>query len=79
MGELSEEEMTRLASIVRDQFGQFLIIERFADVMLGLFEDIPGLECLSDDQAQHLLHELWIIYHDQGKYQADRSRIRCDH
>lgn len=44
MYELSEDEKIRLAAIVRDQHGQYLLLDKFADEALLLLEDIPGLE-----------------------------------
>lgn len=79
MFELSEDEKIRLAATVRDQHGQFLLLDKFAEEALRLLEDIPGLECLPDTDAQSLIHELWVTYHDRGHYQEDRSQIRCDH
>jgi len=79
MFELSDDEMKRLSAEVRERHGQFLTFARFADVVLSLFEDIPGLECLPDTAANPLLHQLWTIYHDEGHYQEVRTRIRCDH
>lgn len=79
MYELSEDEKIRLAAIVRDQHGQFLLLDKFAEEALRVLEDIPGLECLPDTAEQSLIHELWVIYHDRGYYQEDRSQIRCDH
>lgn len=77
--ELSEEEMIRLVSVIRDKHGQFLFHAKFSGIAKDLFDDVPGLECLPDTQAQNLIHELWVIYHDRGHYQEDRSKIRCDH
>lgn len=79
MYDLSEDEKIRLVAIVRDQHGQFLLLDKFAEEALRLLEDIPGLECLPDTEAQSLINELWVIYHDRGHYQEDRSKIRCDH
>jgi len=71
MHELTEDQKQLLVSVVWDQYGQLLPFFLFEDVMLSLFEDVPGLECLSDTQTQRLIHELWIIYHDQSQCQAD--------
>lgn len=79
MYELSEDEMIRLASVIREQYGQFLSMKKFEGLAHDLFENIPGLECLPDTDAQSLINELWVIYHDRGHYQEDRSKIRCDH
>jgi len=76
---LSEDEMVRLASAIREPHGQFLSISKFEGLARDLFESIPGLECLPDTQVQNHIHELWVIYHDRGHYQEDRSKIRCDH
>lgn len=79
MSGLSEDEKIRLAAIVRDQHGQFLLFDKFAEEALRLLEEIPGLECLPDTAEQSLIYELWVIYHDRGHYQEDRSQVRCDH
>lgn len=79
MGDLLEEQMHQLVSFAWEQYGQLLPFFMFADVMLGLFEDVPGLECLSDTETDQLLHHLWIIYHDQSQYQANHPGNRALH
>lgn len=73
MFDLSEDEKTRLAAIVRDQYGHFLLLDQFRAEALRLLEDIPGLECVPDTDAQSLIHELWVIHPDQGHYQSSLS------
>lgn len=79
MYELSEDEMIRLAAIVRDQHGQFLLLDEFTEEALRLLEDIPGLECLPDTDAQSLINELWVTYHDRGHSQEALRKSRSDH
>jgi hypothetical protein len=31
----------------------------FADVLLGLFEDIPGFETISQSRANRIVNQLW--------------------
>lgn len=79
MYELSEDEKIRLAAIMRDQHGQFLLLDKFADEVLRLLDDIPGLERLPDTDAQSIIHELWVIYHDRGHSQEALRKNRSDH
>ena len=71
MYELSEDERIRLVSALWDLFGPSLNWESFTDTVLGMFEDIPGMDCLPYTQAQNLLLQLWKIYHEQGPDQEN--------
>lgn len=79
MYELSEDEKIRLAAIMRDQRGQFLLLDKFTEEALRLLEDIPGLECLPDTDTQSLINELWVIYHDRGHSEEALRKSRSDH
>lgn len=79
MYELSEGEIIRLAAIVRDQHGQFLLLDKFTEEALQLLEDVPGLECLPDAATQSLINELWVIYHDRGHSEEALRKSRSDH
>lgn len=46
MYELFEDEKIRLAAIVRDQHGHYLLLDKFAEEALRFLEDVPGLECI---------------------------------
>lgn len=65
MHTLSKEESQTLIAIVRDSQGSDLIYEKFADAMLGLFEDISGFETISPEAANRVVLNLWRNYYDQ--------------
>ena len=62
MHTLSEEERQTLIAIVTEQHGSAASYDVFADVTLGVFEDIPGFETMPPAKADHLVNELWSIY-----------------
>lgn len=59
---LSEDERQALVAIVVDQHGLALPEAVFADVMFGLFEDIPGFETMLPATSRQHLNQLWSIY-----------------
>jgi hypothetical protein len=59
---LSDDEMSRLISIVMDEFGTNLDRTRFNEVMLALFDQIAGLENLSRKRSLRYLKLLWFKY-----------------
>lgn len=60
---LSEDEKSRLIELVVEEFGNDLAFDNFAEVIHGLFEDIPGLETIGADQANRLVNIMWSEYH----------------
>jgi len=63
MQTLSTEQKQNLVEIVTEEFGTGLLPDDFADVVLGLFEDISGFETLSPTKANQLINQLWRQYH----------------
>jgi len=59
---LSEDERRALISIIEEQHGLALPEDVFADVMLGLFEDIPGFETMPPATSRCLVNQLWSHY-----------------
>lgn len=62
MYELSEDEKIRLAAIVRDQHGQFLLLDKFTEEALRILEDVPGLECIPRTWSPLTLQTLLLHY-----------------
>jgi len=59
---LNDDEMSRLVSVVVEEFGPALARTQFNDTMLALFENIAGLETLTHKRQQHYLKLLWLKY-----------------
>ena len=69
---LNDDELGRLASIALEEYGPNLARPQFTDVMLGLFENIAGLETLTRKHQQRYLIVLWFKY--QQAVLANQSR-----
>lgn len=63
MNALSDDEKSRLVELVVDEFGSSLAFDDFAAVIHGYFDDIPGLETMGADMANHLISIMWSEYH----------------
>lgn len=63
MNALSVDEKNRLIELVVDEFGIGLGFDDFAAVVNGYFDDIPGLETMGADEANHLISIMWSEYH----------------
>lgn len=59
---LSTEQETELVSFIIDDFGYALIEDDFVECCLSMFEDIAGLECLSDSEIRSITNRLWSNY-----------------
>lgn len=70
MHTLTREERRTLIALVGEEHGSDLSQEAFADVMLGLFEDIPGFETMPPAKAKRIVHQLWSTYHGQEAREA---------
>ena len=70
MHTLTAEQQQELVSIINDEFGSQLEFDDFADAMLGLFEDIPGFETISQSRANRYVHQLWRKYRVQSHQEA---------
>ncbi len=65
MQTLSAEQQQNLVEIISEEFGTGLTCDEFADVLLGLLEDISGFETISPAKANQLINQLWRKYHAQ--------------
>ena len=66
---LTSDEKQSLLDIVNEQFGSHLDFEQFADVMLGLFENVAGFETIPRATANRFVHQLWRKYYEQNRCQ----------
>ena len=64
---LSTVQQHTLVEIIFDQFGPSLSFESFTDLVLLLFEDIPGFEVISDSDSHTIINQLWSDYHGPDK------------
>jgi hypothetical protein len=59
---LNSDEKNRLIMIILDSIDEPMEFDEFQET-IGLFcEDIPGLECLSDDSLSALVTDCWEIF-----------------
>lgn len=70
---LSEEECRTLLLIIEEQHGLALAEDEFVEVVLGLFENIPGFETMTLEVSQQHLNELWSLY--MGKKPAAGTSV----
>lgn len=63
MHTLTADQQAMLLDMINEEFGSHLEFEEFSDVLLGLFEDIPDFELISQSKANRLLKSLWSKYH----------------
>jgi len=59
---LTTDQMNELVAIIAEEHGSMLPRPDFNDAMSMLFEDIAGLELLTDSQRNRLLKILWSRY-----------------
>ena len=59
---LSGDELDRLVDMVIEWHGTNLSRSDFAEAMLGIFEDVPGFEAISQARSQYIVLELWSTY-----------------
>ena len=59
---LDDDEMSRLVSLVVEEFGPALARTQLNDVVLALFENIAGLETIPTKTARQYLNVLWSKY-----------------
>ena len=62
MHTLPASQQVSLIEIVNEQFGSTLEFAEFAEVVLGLFEDIPGFETLTKSKSNRIVNQLWRKY-----------------
>lgn len=63
MPTLTKQQQTELVSIINEDFGSDLEFDDFAEAILGLFENIPGFETISQTKSTRIVKQLWRKYH----------------
>ena len=59
---LNSDEKTRLVTIILDLIDESMEFDDFHETIGLLCEDIPGLECLSDESLSALVMDCWEIF-----------------
>jgi hypothetical protein len=59
---LTNEQEHELIDFIIEDHGSGLNLEDFTDRCFLMFEDIPGFECLDDQDSQPLIKRLWNLY-----------------
>ena len=59
---LNSDEKTRLVSIILDSIDESMEFDDFQETIGLLCEDIPGLECLSNESFSALVTDCWEIF-----------------
>ena len=59
---LNPDEKTRLVTIILDSIDESMDFDDFQETIGLLCEDIPGLECLSDETFSALVMDCWEIF-----------------
>jgi hypothetical protein len=59
---LNSDEKTRLITTILDSVDELMSFEYFQEVIGLLCENIPGMECLSDDSLSALVMDCWEIF-----------------
>jgi len=63
MHTLTKHQQTELVSIINGDFGSHLEFDDFAEAVLGMFENIPGFETISQSKSTRIVKQLWRKYH----------------
>jgi len=64
MKSLTTEQKQNLVEIVIEEFGTGMSLDDFTNALLGLLEDVPGLETAKESTINKLNQQLWSKYHD---------------
>ena len=59
---LNSDEKTRLVTIILDSIDESMDFDDFQETVGLLCEEIPGLECLSDEYFSALVTDCWEIF-----------------
>ena len=70
MTPITKEQQQDLIELIHEQFGSTLSRDDFTDAVLGLFEDSPGFETITQSQAKSMINQLWRIYCVQSQQEA---------
>ncbi|MEQ1531684.1 MAG: hypothetical protein ABL925_20420 [Methylococcales bacterium] len=63
MKSLTTEQQQSLVEIIKDEFGDDLLIEYFSEALLSMLEDVAGFEVISRQDLRNLTQQLWSQYH----------------
>jgi hypothetical protein len=61
---LTKRQSIELTKLVIEQHGEGLTQRQFTDVVMGLFEDISGMEGIPPIKARAIINILWSIYRE---------------
>jgi hypothetical protein len=64
MKSLTTEQQQSLVEIIKDEFGDDLLIEDFSEALLSILEDVAGFEVISRQDLRNLTQQLWRKYHE---------------
>ena len=64
MQSLTTDQKQQLIEIIKDVWGSALVFDNFTDALLGLLEDVPGLETMNQRTINKLTQQLWEQYLD---------------
>jgi predicted site-specific integrase-resolvase len=64
MKSLTTEQQQSLLEIIKDEFGDDLLIEDFSEALLSMLEDLAGFESSSQQALNKLTKQLWSQYHE---------------
>lgn len=64
MKSLTTEQQQSLMEIIKDEFGDDLLIEDFSEALLSMLEDVAGFEVISRQDLRNLTKQLWSQYHE---------------
>jgi len=59
---LTDDQIERIAAGLIEQHGPSLSRTQFNDAALGVFENVPGLEAISEREVSRLLATVWRVY-----------------
>lgn len=69
MNTLSSEQKQALVEIVIEEYGNDFDYEKFAELVMELFEDISGFESLTIRQKTRIINLLWRNYNEHKPIQ----------
>jgi hypothetical protein len=64
---LTKRQSVELVKFIFDQHGNGLTKRQFTEAVLDCFEDISGLEGLTQPEATEIINTLWSIYRGKSK------------
>lgn len=64
MKSLTTEQQQSLVEMIKEEFGDELLLEDFTEALLSMLEDIAGFETSSQPALNKLTNQLWSQYHE---------------